>query len=115
MSEMLLISASLQDKLHNKTKTQFWKAWNSKFKKKHAPNNQSVDELFCDQAIAKHFATKFKETCTPNSLSKDEDFKFRFAERIKLYKGDTNIYHVIDLIQLESIINNFELGKPSGV
>jgi len=48
MSEKLLISASLQDKLHNKNKTQFWKAWNSKFKKKHAPNNQLVDGLCCD-------------------------------------------------------------------
>jgi len=33
----------------------------------------------------------------------------------KLCKGGKNNDHVIDSIQLESIINNFELGKPSGV
>ena len=78
--EKQLQTSSLQDQLKNKNKTQFWKLWNSKFKGlKKLP---TVDGLHTNQDSAEYFAMKFKETCKPNSPTKNAYLKKMYEEKM---------------------------------
>ena len=111
-SEKLLKSSSLQDKLKNKNKTQFWKLWNSKFKV--IKKQPTVDGLRSNQEAAEYLANKFKETCKPNSTAKNEYFKTKFEEMCSQYKNKVHEHVHIDIDNISTVIMNLELGKPAG-
>ena len=107
--EKQLQTSSLQDQLKNKNKTQFWKLWNSKFKGlKKLP---TVDDVHTNHDTAEYFAMKFKETCMPNSSTKNAYLKKMFEEKCLMYRDKNNDCVTIDINTVSSVVMNLELGK----
>jgi len=65
LSDRSQISLSLQSKLCNKNKTDFWNSWKSKFK--NPTRTQIIDGLTEDAEIVEQLAVKFHGICQPNS------------------------------------------------
>jgi len=106
------ISLSLQNKLCEKNKTNFWKTWKSKFKnpaKKHI-----IDGLTEDVEIAEHLATKFHKICQPNSSIKNKYLQEEFEKQMLTYKGATKNPILFDINKLAMVVDSMKVGKSPG-
>jgi len=85
--------------------------WNSKFK---ANSKQAtVDGLHSSQETVEYLASKFQETCKPNSSVKSDFFESKLKKACFEYKD--NVYEplFIDINIISRVVMNLELGIPS--
>ena len=101
------VSNVLHDCLMQKDNTEFWKCWNSKFKRQ---NKQciAVGGLTSSIDIANSFADNFASVCHYNTPAQHERLKSEFVSKISKYSGTVdNVLLDSELVQAAK----FKCGK----
>lgn len=111
--ENCCISNSLHDALNNKTCTNFWKIWKSKFGCKPILP-KCIDGVLDNHAIANEFLRRFIAT----SVSKTSaEVKENILNRLDNYVGDPvdPALKFFDIETVDTVINNLKFGKAPGI
>jgi hypothetical protein len=110
------IGEKLQNNLVNSNSRNFLKCWNGCFKKLNCAQNQNVNGLSEDSAIANYLAEEFKQTCTPHDLKKHEEFKLRYLSRkAEIVNFSEHAQHMqISVQDVNEAINKIQTNKASG-
>jgi len=112
LSERSQISLSLQSKLCNKNKTDFWKPWKSKLK--NSTRIQIIDGLTEDAEIAEQLAVKFHGICQPNSSIRNKILLDEYNRKILSYGVASREHINFDLNNLAIIVDRLKPGKSPG-
>ena len=111
----LEISNDLHDCLIQKNGSDFWKSWNSKFKKRRS-QCVIVNGLNSHADIANAFADNFATVCQHNSISHNESLKREFHDKFPAYcKTFANGGCLLSSDQVELSIAKLKTGKAPGV
>lgn len=109
------ISNDLHDCLVQKDVSNFWKTWNSKFKR-HKSQNASVGGFTKNTDIANAFADNFASVCSHNSLVQNDNLRAEFLTEIIGYScSDDPSQCLIDSVTVEMAIGKLQAGKAPGI
>jgi len=107
-------SNDLHEALLQKTQDNFWKMWKSKFSKRSNIPHE-IDGSVSHEEIANKFAVFFAESCKPNSIEKNDQFKIDFIESVKKLKCDYSVKNCVFAEDaVEKAICELKRGKAAG-
>jgi len=107
------ISNDLHDYLLSKDTTAFWKTWESKFKSKRK-TSVTVDGFTEPNKIANAFATNFKNACSPNNETHNQDLKNKFLARFSQYHPACK-FSTVSVEGVDQCIRKMKRGKAPGL
>src|SRR6218665_2861137 len=107
------ISNDLHDYLLSKDTTAFWKTWKSKFKSKRKAS-VTVDGFTEPNKIANDFATNFKNACSPNNETHNQDLKNKFLARFSQYHPACK-FSTVSVEGVDQCIRKMKRGKAPGL
>ena len=106
-------SDELSEALMYKNKNNFWKSWNSKFRKKNK-NNKMVGGYNNDDDIAQVFKEYFSHTCTPNNESVHNAYKDDFLKNFEKYSIYEERNDLFTIENIENAVYKLKKGKAAG-